>query len=75
MGVVTTICHISIMGNKQLGKDSDNDLQEKEDSTQVKKDEVVSEERQKDNESSLESEERKIEDNEDNEARKKRQIL
>ena len=64
MGVVTTICHISIMGNKQLGKDSDNDLQEKEDSTQVKKDEVVSKERQKDNESSLESEEMNNEDNE-----------
>ena len=64
MGVVTTICHISIMGNKQLGKDSNNDLQEKEDSTQVKKDEVVSKERQKDKESSLESEERKIEDKE-----------
>ena len=64
MGVVTTICHVSIMGNKQLGKNSNEDLLEKEDSTQVKKDEVVSKERQKDNESSLESEEMNNEDNE-----------
>ena len=64
MGVVTTICHVSIMGNKQLTKDSDNDDQEKEDSSQVKKDDVVSEERQKENESSPESEGMKSEDKE-----------
>ena len=64
MGVVNTICHVSIMGNKQLGKNSNKDLLEKEDRTQVKKDEVVSKGRQKDNESSLESEEMTNEDNE-----------
>ena len=64
MGVVVTTCHVSIMDNKQLDKDSDNDDQEKEDSSQVKKDDVVSKERQKDNESSPGSEEMKSEDKE-----------
>ena len=62
MGVVITICHVSIMGNKQLSKDNDN--HEKEDSSQLKKDDVVSKERQKDSESPIESEERKSEDKE-----------